>query len=101
MLHLPLRTINFILSEFEKKLKIYDVETYIIDDFRKVLLLEDSLALYVGIEKSTSPICLNPLNNSLVSFALTSTNFKNFSALPSFFPFLYQVKVISEFFIRA
>lgn len=35
------------------------MQTFKIDDFRKVLLIEDSLALYIGIEKSTSPVCLN------------------------------------------
>ncbi|MGT2615048.1 hypothetical protein [Clostridium perfringens] len=87
MLHLPLRTINFILSEFEKKLKIYDVETYIIDDFRKVLLLEDSLALYVGIEKSTSPICLNAEE----TYAWTHTN--KFIDLPSSDGTYYELKI--------
>jgi len=59
MLHLPLRTVGFILDKFEKNLESYAVETYRIDDFEKVLVIEDSLVLYVGKILSNSPVCLN------------------------------------------
>jgi len=59
MLHLPLRTVDYILSEFEKKLEGYTVQTFNINNFEKVLLIEDSLALYVGKILSDHPVCLN------------------------------------------
>lgn len=59
MTHLPLRTVMFIQKEFETNLRPYNVKTFIIDDFRKILLLEDSLSVYIGIEESGSPVCEN------------------------------------------
>ncbi len=45
----PLDTARFILGEFEKKLEGYSINGYIINEYEKVLLVEDSLALYCGI----------------------------------------------------
>ncbi len=59
MLHLPLRTVEFIRTEFEKKLAGYRVEEFIIDEHQKCLLIEDSLVLYVGIFVSAMPVCGN------------------------------------------
>lgn len=59
MLHLPLRTVKFLLTEFEKKLCKYSIKTYDIDELKKVIILEDSLALYIGIELEEFPICEN------------------------------------------
>ena len=60
MLHLPLRTVNYILNEFEKKLVGYKVQNLIINPLEKVLLIEDSLALYVGkLLEDPRMVCLN------------------------------------------
>lgn len=72
-MHLPLRTVKFFLTEFEKNLSNYTLKTYTIDELRKVVILEDTLILYIGIEKNSSPICDNvkkmyewTLNNEFV-----------------------------------
>lgn len=49
MSYLPLRTINWIVQLFENELEKYNVEEYTINKFEKVLLINDSLALYVKI----------------------------------------------------
>ena len=59
MLHLPLRTVRFILAEFEKHLIGYNIIEYVINEFEKVILVEDSLPLYICIEESNMPVCLN------------------------------------------
>ena len=59
MLHLPLRTVKFVQNEFEKKLIGYKVDTFHINEMEKVLLIENSLALYVGKYISDMPVCLN------------------------------------------
>ena len=59
MSHLPLRTVMYILNEFEKMISKYSFKVYLIDDNKKVVLLEDSLALYIGIEEDKMPVCLN------------------------------------------
>jgi len=51
--------VDFILQEFEKKLSGYAVQTFDIDAYEKVLLVEDSLALYVGKVLSDFPVCAN------------------------------------------
>lgn len=59
MSYLPLRTVKYICDEFEKIFDKYSIQIYSIDNFRKVVLIEDSLALYIGIEKDDMPVCLN------------------------------------------
>lgn len=60
MLHLPLRTVDYILNEFEKKLSGYSIQTFIINNFEKVLLVEDSLALYIGkVLEDPRTVCVN------------------------------------------
>ncbi len=59
MLHLPLRTVQYIMSEFEEKFDKYSVETFVIDEFQKCVVLEDSLVLYIGILESKFPLCTN------------------------------------------
>ena len=59
MLHLPLKTVQYILDKFEKNLSKYSAETYNIDELQKVVILEDTLALYIGIQKEDYPICEN------------------------------------------
>ncbi len=49
MSYLPLRTINWIEQLFENELEKYNVEEYTINKFEKVLLVNDSLALYIKI----------------------------------------------------
>jgi len=58
-MYLPLHTIIFVETEFEKELVGYSVETYIINDFEKILLIEDSLILSVRILPDENPICVN------------------------------------------
>ena len=52
MSYVSIENARFILAKFEKKLEGYSVKQYIINDFEKVLLIEDSLALYCGIIKN-------------------------------------------------
>ncbi|MCR8744269.1 hypothetical protein [Romboutsia lituseburensis] len=59
MLHLTLRTVKYIRNEFEKNLYKYSTETYNINEFEKVVILEDSLALYIGIQKEDFCVCEN------------------------------------------
>ncbi|KJB86155.1 hypothetical protein AZ66_20385, partial [Paenibacillus sp. E194] len=59
MLHLSLSTVKYILNKFETYLDCYSIKTHYIDQLQKVILIEDSLALYVGIIKSQSPVCSN------------------------------------------
>lgn len=59
MLHLPLRTVKYILSEFEKELDKYSIKEYAIDELQKCIIIEDSLVLYVGIIESDFPLCTN------------------------------------------
>ena len=47
---ISLEEIENLLLEFEKKLKIYNTREFIIDDFKKVILVENSLALYIEID---------------------------------------------------
>lgn len=47
--YVSLEKAQFILAEFEKCLEGYLIEEYYINDHEKVLLIEDSLALYCGI----------------------------------------------------
>lgn len=47
--YVPLKKAQFILAEFEKRLEGYSINEYHINDYEKVLLIEDSLALYCGI----------------------------------------------------
>lgn len=77
MSYLPLRTVNYILNEFEKTFDKYSVQTYSIDNFRKVVLIEDSLALYIGIKEDSMPICLNA--DEIYSWALNN----NYMDIPS------------------
>lgn len=49
MAYIPLDTARFILSAFEKNLEGYTIAEYCINEYEKVLLIEDSLALYCGI----------------------------------------------------
>ncbi|WP_270939779.1 hypothetical protein [Romboutsia lituseburensis] len=59
MLHLPLKTVQYILHKFEENLSKYSTETYNINELQKVVILEDTLALYIGIQKEDSFICEN------------------------------------------
>lgn len=59
MLHLPLRTVKYIVTEFEKSLSKYSIKTYNINVLEKVVILEDSLALYIGIFTEDSCVCEN------------------------------------------
>ena len=59
MLYLPLRTVDYIQDEFEKTLAQYNVEVHVIDPFEKILIIEDSLVLYIGKTLSNLPVCLN------------------------------------------
>lgn len=59
MLYLPLRTVKFILEEFEKNFEKYSIKEYKIDNFKKAIILEDSLVLYIEILKSDFPVCCN------------------------------------------
>lgn len=59
MLHLSLRAVKYIRNEFEKNLYKYSTETYNINEFEKVVILEDSLALYIGIQKEDFCVCEN------------------------------------------
>lgn len=47
--YVSLKKAQFILAEFEKRLEGYSINEYHINDYEKVLLIEDSLALYCGI----------------------------------------------------
>lgn len=59
MLHLPLRTAQFLISEFEKNICKYSIETHKINEFEKVVILEDALALYIGIQVEDSCVAEN------------------------------------------
>ena len=59
MSHLPLRTVSYIQNEFEKTLNQYTVKEHPIDSFEKILIIEDSLVLYVGKVINPCPVCLN------------------------------------------
>lgn len=59
MVHLPLRTVKFILKEFEQEFSTYFFKEHIIDEFKKVILLEDTFAVYIGIEEDDFPMCVN------------------------------------------
>ena len=56
MLHLPLRTVKFFINEFEKNFLKYSVETHIINEFEKVVILNDDLVLYIGILLENSSV---------------------------------------------
>ena len=47
--YVSLKKAQFILAEFEKRLEGYSINEYHINDYEKVLLIEDSLVLYCGI----------------------------------------------------
>lgn len=48
---LPLSTIEFILDFFLKELRDYSYKKFKIDDFKEILIIEDSLLLYIEIIK--------------------------------------------------
>ena len=58
-----LEDIKWILEQFEKKISKYSIKEYIIDDYTKVLLLEDSLALFVSIWESID-CCVGYINST-------------------------------------
>ncbi len=59
MLHLPLRIVKFILDELEKNFDSYSYTECYINELGKVILIEDTLALYIGICEEYSTVCLN------------------------------------------
>lgn len=59
MLNLSLKTVEYLSEAFEKKLQGYKVEEYFLDDLEKVLIVEDSLVIYIGIHESAIPFCEN------------------------------------------
>lgn len=59
MNYVSLYTIKYLLDEFQKNLEGYHIDEYVINEYEKVLLVEDSLVLYCGILESTMPVCLN------------------------------------------
>ena len=58
-MYIPLHTIKFIEQEFEKELKGYSVKEYQMNDFERLLIIEDSLVLYEEIAISEMPVCEN------------------------------------------
>lgn len=56
---MPLSTVKFFITEFEKKLSGYSVKEYIIDEFTKVAILDDSLAILLQIVPYVCSPCLN------------------------------------------
>lgn len=59
MLHLPYNLIEIIRWKFEKQLEKYEVKTFEINKLEKVVVLNDSLLLYIGIQKSDYRLCEN------------------------------------------
>lgn len=59
MSYIPLETIEFFITYFEKKVSNYSVKEYVIDEYSKVLLLEDSLALLLEIVPYVASPCIN------------------------------------------
>lgn len=49
---LSLKEIEFIIEEFKKKLSSYFVKEYVINKYEKIMVVEDSLVLYIGILKN-------------------------------------------------
>lgn len=50
---------KFILYEFEKELEGYNIQVFIIDEFQKCVVVEDSLILFISIFENPIPICSN------------------------------------------
>lgn len=78
MLHLPLDTVNYILNQFMKNLSQYSLKTYDINSLEKVLVIEDSLVLYIGkILEDPCTVC----ENVKEMYAWTKNN--NYMNMPS------------------
>ena len=58
-MYIPLKTIKFIVSEFEKELNGFSIVEHCINDFEKILVIEDTLVLYIKIKESEMPVCDN------------------------------------------
>lgn len=58
-MYIPLKTIKFILNEFEKELKDYSIKRYVINEFETILVVENSLILYEKIFIDEQPVCFN------------------------------------------
>ena len=58
-MYIPLKTIKFIEQEFEKELQGYSIKEYQINEFERLLVVEDSLVLYEEIVISEMPVCEN------------------------------------------
>ena len=51
MNYFSLEQIQFVKSEFEKIISIYEISRFKINEFEEVLLLDDSLILFIGIDE--------------------------------------------------
>lgn len=58
-MYIPLHTIKFIEQEFEKELQGYSIKEYQINEWERLLVIEDSLILYEEIAESEMPVCSN------------------------------------------
>lgn len=59
MSYLPLQTVRFFASEFEKRLSMYSVKVYEHDEFLRVYSLNDSLLIMVELYGTKAEPCLN------------------------------------------
>ena len=58
-MYIPLHTIKFIEQEFEKELQGYSIKEYQMNEWERLLVIEDSLILYEKIAESEMPVCEN------------------------------------------
>ena len=59
MSYLPLQTVQFFASEFEKRLSMYSLKVYKHDEFLRVYSLNDSLLIMVELYGTKAEPCLN------------------------------------------
>ena len=59
MSYLPLQTVQYFASEFEKRLSMYSLKVYKHDEFLRVYSLNDSLLIMVELYGTKAEPCLN------------------------------------------
>ena len=57
MNYFSLEQIQFVKNEFEKVISNYEISRFKINELEEVLLLDDSLALYIGIYERRVTCC--------------------------------------------
>lgn len=85
MIYLPLKAMKMFRENFEKKIQSYNPTMFIINDFEKAYVIEDSFILLVSFERDDTPVCTNAaehfpdrINNPYFELPKTNEFYYNF-----------------------